>query len=226
MAALALVALIFGVYVCVVYIYNTSKSIKPWGVLNAIGTAHYAYPKTTIPVAISPARRKPSAWRGFFNPIVCMIGFVTIISVFPVLYVLLAILFESIGYVPYLPLVMLCLILMAPIGYAVIFFLHFGIAAVIFSVTMLILKIMNKKIPAGKIYRTAVYASAPMIMVNACTCLKYSSLKFDYFSIAITAGLMFFAIKYILKKQESKYIYISAAIRQHIRQHGFIHAAF
>lgn len=219
--SMVLVALIFGVYGCVVYIYNTSKSKKLWGALSATGTAHYAYPKTTIPVAISPARRKPSAWRGFFNPIVCMIGFVTITSALPILY-LCVMLLEVINYVPYA----LIMVLFFPFCYAVIFFLHFGIAAVIFSVTMLILKIMNKKIPAGKIYRTAIYASTPMLVVNTCTFLKYSTLKINYISIAITAGLMFFVIRHILKKQESKYIYISAAIRQNICQHGFIHAAF
>ena len=221
MFSLVLVALIFGVYACVVHIYNTSKSKKSWGDLNATGAAHYTYPKTTIPAAIMPVRKKPNILEWFLDSTACMLGLVTIISAFPILYFIGVLLEISYGLV-----LLFFFILISPICYAVIYVLHFGISAVIWAVVMLILKIMNKKIPAGKIYRTAVYASAPMVEANICTCLNHFAFKFDYISTAITAGLMFCAIKYILKKQEPKYIYISAAIRQHIRQHGCMHAAF
>lgn len=213
--SLILVALIFGVYGCAVYIYNTSKSIKPWGTLTPIAKAQHIYPTVKLPATITSARRKPNIWERFMNSTGFMFGFVAMLSLIILIYASAVFLYMSFGAIsiigPYIPILLLCFIVYAPIEYAASFFLHFGISLLYYLVAMLILKCMNKKIPAGKIYRTTVYSVTPMFMVNAFYIHKYMApapMELICVSIAITAGLMFFAIRHIWKKQESKWIYI------------------
>lgn len=78
-------------------------------------------------------------------------------------------------------------------------FWYFGCAALYFLAALLITSLFRRKIPAGTLFRVAIYAKVPMFAVTTFWTAPYLS---GIFRITVTAGFMAFAIVYLLNSQE------------------------
>lgn len=78
-------------------------------------------------------------------------------------------------------------------------FWYFGCASLYFLAALLITILFRQKIPAGTLFRVAVYAKVPMFAVTTFWTAPYLS---GIFRITITAGFMVFAIGHLLNRQE------------------------
>ena len=172
------------------------KSKKSSGSTSA--SAHCAYSE-----AITPAPQKSNSLKRLLHSEGFAIVFGAITAAFPVLYYLvgIAIVVGS----PYM--VILCSPF-AILGYFLSAAWYFGIAMIYFAVVLLILKKMNQNIRTWHICNTAIYARTPMFVVNTI----FPSAYFSYISmiirasisIAVTAGLMFFALRHTIITRQTQ----------------------
>lgn len=78
-------------------------------------------------------------------------------------------------------------------------FWYFGCAALYFLAALLITTIFRREIPAGTLFRVAIYAKVPMFVVTTFWTASYLS---GIFRITVTAGFMVFAIGHLLNSQD------------------------
>lgn len=78
-------------------------------------------------------------------------------------------------------------------------FWYFGCASLYFLAALLITSLLRRKIPAGTLFRVAIYAKVPMLVVTTFWTSPYLS---GIFRIAVTAGFIAFAIGHLLNSQD------------------------
>lgn len=97
-----------------------------------------------------------------------------------------------------MPILWVIFVIMAIIFFVVRTFWYFGCASLYFLAALLITTLIRGKIPAGILFRTAIYAKVPMFVVTTFWTSPYLS---GIFRIIITVGFMAFAIGHLLSRQ-------------------------
>lgn len=78
-------------------------------------------------------------------------------------------------------------------------FWYFGCASLYFLAALLITNLFRRKIPAGTLFRVAIYAKVPMFVVTTFWTAPYLS---GISRITVTAAFMVFAIRHLLNSQD------------------------